>query len=150
MTHAAWSPVEGDPFFVAAVRGSVTRALSPPLTAIRGAPNVATIVVHQQAEIEESAGLIGVGYRVAAEDIVLQNAGERPMHASIGAVAIAGLPEVGCVSVKLPPTDGYFVAVGRVDRNRRLVRGVADDVVPLRIDVDLIAGEAGIRRDHSR
>ena len=148
MTHAAWSPVEGDPFFVAAVRGSVTRALSPRLTAIRGAPNVATIAVHQQAEIEESPGLIGVGYRVAAEDIVLQNAGERPMHASIGAVAIAGLPEVGCVSVKLPPTDGYFVAVGWVDRNRRLVRGVADDVVPIRIDVDLIADERAELRNH--
>ena len=85
------------------------------MSAISGAPNVATEIVHQQAEIKESAGLIGVGYRVAAEDIVLQDAGERPMHARIGAVAVAGLPEVGCVSVKLPPTDGYFVAVGWVD-----------------------------------
>src|SRR5437870_13389162 len=70
------------------------------------------------------------------------------MHARIGAVAIAGLPEVGCVSVKLPPTDGYFVAVGRVDRNRWLVRGVAYDVVPLRIDVDLIADKRAELRNH--
>ncbi len=118
------------------------------MSAICGAPDVAAIVVHQQAEIEESAGLVGVGYRVAAENIVLQNAGERPMHAGIGAVAIAGLPEVRCIGVKLPPTDGYFVAVGRVDRNRRLVRGVADDVVPLRIDVDLIADERAELRNH--
>ena len=85
------------------------------MSAICGAPDVAAIIVHQEAEIEESAGLIGVGYRVAAENIVLQNAGERPMHASIGAVAIAGLPEVGCVGVKLPPTDGYFVTVGGIN-----------------------------------
>ena len=52
------------------------------------------------------------------------------------------------IAIKLPPADCHFVAICRIHCNRRFVRGVPDDVVPLRIDVDLIASEGPIRRDH--
>ena len=115
VTHAAWSSIESEPFLVPAVRAAIGRPLGPRLSAISGAPDVATIVVHQQAEIEESAGLVGVGYRVAAENIVLQNAGERPVDTGVGGITIAGLPEVGRPSVELPPADRHFVAICRVN-----------------------------------
>ncbi len=72
------------------------------------------------------------------------------MHAGIGCVTPAALPEVGSNVIKLPPGNGHFVAVGRVNRDRALVGCVTYDVVAIRIDVHLVADEAGIRRDHSR
>ena len=83
----------------------------------------------QKAEIEKTPGIIGAKHRVAAEDIVLEHAGEGPGRAAIVGVAPAGLPEVGSNAVELPPADRHLVAVGRVHRDRRLVRGVAGDIL---------------------
>ena len=85
--------------------------------------------------------LIGVGDRIAAKDIILQNTGERPVDAAVGCVAPAGLPEVGGYVVELSPGDCHLVAVCRVNGNGTLVRGVAEDVLPIRVDVHLVAGE---------
>src|SRR5206468_3424006 len=71
-----------------------------------------------------------------------------PGETGVRTVAIAGLTEVGRPSIKLPPADGDFVPVCRVNRNRRLICGIADDVVPIRIDVGLVTSEDTIGRDH--
>ena len=63
-------------------------------------------------------------------------------------IAPAALPEVGLNAIKLPPADCHFVAICRIHCNRRFVRSVADDVVPLRINIHLVANEGPIRRDH--
>jgi len=115
VTHAAGGPVEREPLLVAAVRTSVGRPLRPRLSTVRGAPDITTKCIYQQAEIEEIPNLIGVCYRVAAEDVVLQNAWEMPRHTCIGSVAIAGLPEVRGNRVKLSPPDRDLVAVRRVN-----------------------------------
>ena len=72
------------------------------------------------------------------------------MDAGIRGVTIAGLPEVGRPGVKLSPADRDLVAICRVNCDGRLVRGVADDVVSILIDIHLVTHEAAIRRDHSR
>src|SRR5438093_11928577 len=71
-----------------------------------------------------------------------------PGETGVRTVAIAGLTEVGRPSIKLPPADGEFVPVCRGNRNRRLICGIADDVVPIRIDVGLVTSEDTIGRDH--
>ena len=141
--------IDRKPLLVAAGGATLRRETRPRLSAIGRAPHIVA-KGFEKTEIEEPSCFIRVGYRVAAEHVVFQNARERPVNAAIGCITPAALPEVGCVAVKLPPTDGYFVAVGRVDRNRRLVRGVAYNVVPLRIDVHLIADEYAVGGDHSR
>ena len=103
-----------------------------------------------QTEIEKIARLIGLCYRIAAENVILQDTGERPMHTGIGGVTPAALPEVGRNVIKLPPGNGHFVAVGRINRDRTLVGCVTYDVVAIRIDVHLVAGEHAKLRDHSR
>ena len=55
--------------------------------------------------------VIGVQHRVAAEDVVLQNAREGPSYAAIGGVAPTGLPEIGGNAVELPPTDDHLIAI---------------------------------------
>ena len=67
------------------------------------------------------------------------------MHTAIGGVTPAALPEVGRNVIKLPPGNGHFVAVGRINRDRALVGRVTYDIVAIGIDVHLIADEAGIR-----
>ncbi len=73
-----------------------------------------------------------------------------PRDTAISGVAPAALPKVRRIGVKLPPANRDSVAVCRVNRNRRLICGVADDVVPIRIDVDLVTSEGAVRGDHSR
>src|SRR5439155_20631947 len=104
----------------------------------------------KKAEVKEGACLIGVRYWVAAENIIFQHTGKGPMDTAISRIAIAALPEVGCYAVELSPADRHFVQVGRINRDRALVSGVADDVVPVSIDVYLVADENPMRRDHSR
>ena len=146
--------INREPRLVAA-RASIGRLFRPGLTAIGRAPQVVTIKRlcwpgGLQAEIKKLPGLIGVCYRIAAEDVILQDTGKCPMHAGIGCVSPAALPEVGSNVIKLPPGNGHFVAVGRVNRDRALVRSITYDIVAIRIDVHLVADEAGIRRDHPR
>jgi len=141
------------PLFVAA-RASVGRLLGPCLPAVGRAPQVVTVkrLVWPgglQTEIKKLPGLIGVCYGIAAEDVILQDTWKCPCNAGIGCITPAALPEVGSNVIKLPPGNGHFVAVGRVNRDRALVGCVTYDVVAIRIDVHLVADEAGIRRDHS-
>src|SRR6266480_913183 len=73
-----------------------------------------------------------------------------PRHTCIGPVTIAGLPEIGSIGIKLPPTDRDLITIRRINGNRGLVCSVADDVIPLRVYVRLIADEWAVLRDHSR
>ena len=71
------------------------------------------------------------------------------MDTAISRKTPAALPEVGTYAVKLPPADCHFIAVGRVDCYGRLISGIADDIVPIRINIYLVADEDAIRRNHS-
>src|SRR4029077_16486385 len=71
------------------------------------------------------------------------------MHAGIGCVTPAALPEVGSNVIKLPPGNGHFVAICGINRNSALVRSVANDVLAILIDVHLITGEQAEWRNHS-
>ena len=106
--------------------------------------------VRLETEIEKLPYLIGLCHRVAAEDVVFQDTGEGPGCAAVGRVTPAALPEVGGNVVELSPGDCHLVAVCGVNRDRALVRGVADDILAIRIDVDLETGERTELRDHSR
>src|SRR5207244_2602813 len=101
------------------------------------------------AVVKEPPGFIRVQHRVAAEHARLQDTRKRPGHAAISGIAPAALPEIGRVGVKLSPADGHSAGVGWIHCDRRLVRGVAYDVLMARIDVRLVADEAAIWRDHS-
>ena len=85
--------------------------------------------------------LIGLCYRVAAENVVLQNSGEMPGQAGIGGIAPTALPEVGGDIIELPPGNCHLVRVRRVNRNRTFVSRVAEDIVSVCIDVDLVTDE---------
>ena len=85
--------------------------------------------------------LVGVCHRVAAEDVILQNTGERPVQPAIGGVSPAALPEVGGNIIELPPGNGHLVAICGVNRNNALIRRVAEDVLTILIDVGLVARE---------
>ena len=108
-------PINGEPLLVAA-RAHVGRLLGPRLTAVGRAPQIVAVKRliwpgRLQTEIEESACLIGLCYRVAAENVVLQDPGKGPCDAGIGRVTPATLPEVGSNVVKLPPGYCHLVAV---------------------------------------
>jgi len=115
VTHAGRGFIDSKPFLVAAVRAAIGRPLCPRLSAICGAPNVAAIPDHMQAEIEKVPRFIVVQHRVAAEDAGLQGAGEMPVDASVGGISIARLPEVRGPGVKLSPANRHLVAVCRVN-----------------------------------
>ena len=66
----------------------------------------------------------------------------RPGPSAVGAPAPTALPEVRRDAVELPPADRHSERGVRVDRDRRLVGRIADDVEAARIDVDLDADEA--------
>ena len=89
-------------------------------------------------------------HRIAAKDIIFQDAGERPVHAAVGGITPTGLPEVGLNTVELSPADHHLVEICRINRNRGLVRSVPEDIVAIRIDIRLVTGEHAELRDHSR
>src|SRR5690349_7353634 len=94
-------------------------------------------------------GIIRAQDRVTAKDIVLQNAGESPRSPAITGVCPARLPEIGSNAVKLSPSDGHAIVIGRIHANGRFVRGIISNVVAVGIDVDLVTGEGSDLRDHS-
>ena len=112
------------PLFVASRGGSKTRKRLP---AVDRAPHVVK-KSFQKAEIEKLTGVIAGQNRVAPENVVLENAGECPGRAAVAGVSPTGLPEIGSNAVELPPTYDHPVAVGWIDADRRLVRGVARDI----------------------
>src|SRR5947208_17056731 len=87
---------------------------------------------------------------VAAENVVLEDAGESPGCAAIRGISPAGLPEVGRNAVELPKSDCHLAGVCWVNGDGRLVRGVADDIHAVRIDIHLVAREGVVLRDHPR
>ena len=102
-----------------------------------------------EAEIEKLPDLVGLCHGIAAEHVVLQNAGECPMHAGIGGITPAALSKVGGNIVELSPGDCHLVAVCGINRNGALVRSVTNNVLAILIDVDLVTGEQAELRDHS-
>ena len=146
--------IDGEPLLVAAARASIGGLFHPCLAAAGRAPEVVAkkglVNVRLETEIEEIAHLIGLCHRVAAEHVILQNTRERPMHAAIGGITPAALPEVGQYAVKLSPGDCHLVPIGRINGNRALVSGVAEDIVAILINVDLETDERAELRDHSR
>jgi hypothetical protein len=96
------------------------------------------------------AASIRLRHRVAAEDVILQDAWERPVHAAITAVTPACLPKIRLDTVELPPADHHFVAVRRINGNRGLIGSISQDIVASRIHVRLVTDEHSVRRDHPR
>lgn len=92
---------------------------------------------------------IGVQDRVATKNIALENAERNPRRAAIDCVRESSLAKIGRHAVELPPTNTHFVSVRRVDANRRLICGIANNVVAIRINVDLIARVRTELRDQS-
>ena len=103
-----------------------------------------------KAEIEKISRFIRLCHRVAAENVILQNTGKRPRDAGISGITPASLPEVGANVIELAPGDHHFIAIRRIDSNRRLVRSIAKDIVAIRIDVCLETGEHAELRNHAR
>src|SRR5262249_19721772 len=71
------------------------------------------------------------------------------VHAGVGGIAPAALPEVRVNIIELPPSDHHFVAIRRIDSNRRLVRSVAKNIISVRINVCLETGEHAKLRNHA-
>ena len=145
--------IDSEPLFVAPTRAPVSRLLGPSLTAAGGPPQVVAVKRlvwpgRLQTKIEKVPDLIGLYYRVATEDVGLQDTGECPCEAGIGGITPAALPKVGGNIVELPPADCHLVAICGVNRNRAFVRSVTNDVLAILIDVDLITGEYPKLRDH--
>ena len=134
------------PLLVASRRGS---KIGPSLTAVERAPHVVKKCL-QKAEIIKTSRVIGGQNWVAAEDVVLENAGERPGRAAVAGISKTALPEIGSNAVELPPTDYFPAAVCWVYGDRRLVRGIAGDIHAARIDVNLKTYKQVLRHDHSR
>ena len=93
-------------------------------------------------------GIIGGQDRVAAKDVVLQNAGESPRSPAITGVGPARLSKIGSNTVKLAPADSHAVVIGGIHANGRFVCGIISNVVAVGIDVDLVTGEGAELRDH--
>ena len=71
------------------------------------------------------------------------------MNAAVGGVTPAALSEIGGHVVELPPADRHVVEICRINRDYALVRSIADNVLPIGIDVCLITREHAELRDHS-
>jgi len=107
-------------------------------------------LVRLETKIEKFSRLIAVRHRIAAKNIIFQDAWERPVYAAIGGITPTGLPEVGLNTVELSPADHHLVEICRINRNRGLVRSIPEDIIAIRIDIRLVTGEHAEWRDHSR
>ena len=94
-----------------------------------------------EAEIKKLPHLIGLCYRIATEDVVLQDPGKRPVHTAIGSITPAALPEVGGNIIELPPDDCHLVSICWVNGNRTFVSSVAEYILAVLIDIRLITDE---------
>ena len=137
--------IDGEPLLVAAASPSFAGEQSPGLPTVCRTPQVVAekgeVNVRLKTKVEKLPDLIGVGDRVAPEDVILENAWERPVGAAVGRKTPSGLPEVGTNAVKLSPGDSHLATIRRVNGNGALVRSVAEDVLSTRIDVHLETGE---------
>src|SRR3954451_15953860 len=95
----AASLINRKPLFIASDRALFARDQVPGRTASCRAPHVIAEKclywpARSQAQIVEGPGLIRARDGIAAEKARLQDAGERPRHATIGSKTVAGLAEV--------------------------------------------------------
>src|SRR5439155_1857810 len=118
------------------------------LAAVERAPHVVKKCL-EKAEIEKTPCVIGVQDRVAAEDIILEHAGEGPGGAAVAGISPSGLPKIGRNAVELPPADYHLAVVCWVHGDRRLVGGVSGDVLPAPVDINLMACEGAFLHDHA-
>lgn len=72
------------------------------------------------------------------------------MYAAVAGISPTSLPEVGLNAVELSPPDHHVVEICRIDRNRRFVRSIAEDVIAIYIDIGLVTCEDAELRDHPR
>jgi len=144
MTNAAGAPINGKPLFIAPKGGTEIR---PGLAADQRAPHIYKKGL-QQTEVKKMTGIICAQDRVAAKDVVFQDAGEGPRGPAIIGVCPARLLEIGSNTVKLPPSDRHAVVIGGIHANGGFVRSIISDVIAVGIDVDLAAGEGSELRDH--
>ena len=106
--------IDRKPLLVAAGGPALRRETRPRLSAIGRAPHIVAKGL-EKTQIEEPSCFIRVGYRIAAEHVVFQNARERPVNAAIGCITPAALPEVRCIGVKLSPADRHVAVICRVN-----------------------------------
>src|SRR5438105_8109594 len=144
MTNAADAPVNGKPLFIASIGGTEIR---PRLTTDQRAPHIYKKRL-QKTEVKEMPGIIRAQDRVAAKDVVFQDAGKSPPAPAVTGICPARLPEIGSNTVKLPPCDGHAVVIGRIHANGRFVRGISSNVVAVGIHVELVTGEDAELREH--
>ena len=95
------------------------------------------------------AAAIGVQDRIAAKNVVLENASRKPRPSATGCMRESSLAKIRCDAVELPPTDAHFVSIRRIDANGRLIGGIANNIIAVRINVDLITRVGTELRDQS-
>ena len=130
--------VDDHPLLVTTV--SVGAAI-PRRATVGGFEDVTPVVgtLEGQAVVIEVALHVGIEHRVGAEHAGLDLAGESPALPAVGGVAPPSLAKIAADRVELPPADAHAARVRHVDRDRRLVGGVTDDVVAVLVHVDLHA-----------
>src|ERR1043166_9616259 len=144
--------VDRQPLLVTAASAPVGRLFGPRLATVYRAPQVVTekrlIHVRLETEIKKLADFIRVRYRIAAENAILEDAGEMPGQSCIGRITPSALPKIRGYIIELPPCDGHLFPVGWIDRDCALVSGISYNVICVGIDIDLITDELRELRDH--
>src|SRR5205823_14671388 len=84
VTHTADVRIDSEPFLVAPMPRFIRRLLRPGLSAVCRTPQIIAkkrrVLIGLKAQIEKISRLIRLCYRVAAEDVILQNTGKRPVY----------------------------------------------------------------------
>src|SRR5437762_12049748 len=70
---------------------------------------------------------------------MLENASRNPRPPTVGRMRESRLAKIGRPTIELPPTDAHFVSICRIDANGCLICSVANNVIDMHINVDLIA-----------
>src|SRR5439155_27368399 len=70
---------------------------------------------------------------------MLENASRNPRPPTVGRMRESRLAKIGRPTIELPPTDAHFVSICRLDANGWLICIVANNVIAININVDLIA-----------
>jgi len=110
-------------------------------------------VIGQTVEVQGAVGC-ELEHRIGAEDPGVENGAVGPVATAVGGMGVTRLTEVTGDGVELAPADGDPKPVAGVDRDGRLVGGIADDIGPgavgVDLDVDVFAQRPNShRRDHA-
>src|SRR6185369_725420 len=112
----------------------------PGSAAVGGAPKIAAQRVLLEAEIIEPPGSVAGEDRVASKNVGFQHATVQPGRTAIGGITPPGLPKIVGYAVELTPTNRDAPGIERVEAQRRFVGGVAHNILPGRVDVNLVTG----------